>query len=60
MIKGLEQLRAIKTCPNLKNLHLQTLSADQQNPICQLKDYRSNLFSEFPQLKRLDSNSIAI
>ena len=54
MLKGLDQLRAIKTCPNLQNLHLMTLAADAQNPICQLNGYRQNLFAEFPNVKRLD------
>lgn len=60
MIKGLDQLRAIKTCPNLKNLHLQSLSGDGQNPICQLNNYRTNLFEEFSQVKRLDGTFSSI
>jgi len=34
MIKGVDQLRALKTCTNLKNMHLQTLTGANQNPIC--------------------------
>ena len=54
MIKTIDQLRALKTCPNLNNLHLQTLSAQNDNPLCQLNNYRANIFDEFPQVKRLD------
>ncbi len=43
MIKGLDQIQALKECPQLKNLHLQTLSGDLQNPICSLNNYRDNV-----------------
>ena len=60
MIKGLDQLRAIKTCQELKNLHLQSLSGDNENPLCQLNNYRNNVFDEFPQIKRLDGIFLAM
>ena len=34
MIKGLNSMTSLNTCPKLRNMHLQTLSGDQQNPIC--------------------------
>jgi len=43
LIKGIEQIRALKTCENLKNLHLQTLDGVNQNPICGLSNYRRNI-----------------
>lgn len=60
MIKGVDQLRALKTCPNLKNMNLQTLTGANQNPICELQNYRRNVFEELSQLKRLDGNSFSI
>jgi hypothetical protein len=57
-IKGLEQLRSLKSCLNLRNLHLQTLGGGSQNPICGLNNYRKNVLEDFPQVKRLDSNSL--
>lgn len=60
MIKSVDSLRAIKTCPQLKNLHLQSLSGQNDNPICQLNNYRGNIFDEFPQIKRLDGTWLFI
>jgi len=55
MIKGLDSLKALQSCPKLKNFHLQTLSGDGQNPICQLNGYRDNILSFLTQITRLDS-----
>jgi Leucine-rich repeat (LRR) protein len=55
MIKGLESLKSLQSCIKLKNLHLQTLGGDNQNPICQLNGYRDNLLSYLKQIGRLDS-----
>ena len=60
MIKGVDQLRALKTCSSLRNLKLQSLSGGNQNPICQLNNYRRNIFEEIPQIKRLDCNLVNI
>lgn len=45
LIKGIDQLRALKTCTGLRNLHLQCLSGNNENPICSLNQYRSNISS---------------
>lgn len=55
MIKGIDQLRALTDCPQLKNLHLQTLTAHDHNPVCELVSYRSNVTETLAQLRRLDS-----
>ena len=55
MIKSTDNLKALKSCNKLKNLHLQTLSGDRQNPICQLEGYRNNLLNFISQISRLDS-----
>lgn len=55
MIKSLDSLKALQSCPKLKNLHLQTLSGDGQNPICQLNGYRDNVLGFITQITRLDS-----
>lgn len=55
MIKGIDQIQSLKECPSLKNVHLQTLSGDFQNPICSLNDYRDNVLEFLDQIKRLDS-----
>ena len=54
MLKGIDQMRALADCSALRNLSLQTLSGNDPNPICDLADYRRNLLSHLPQLKRLD------
>jgi hypothetical protein len=55
LIKGLENLKPLKNCTALKNLHLQTLSGATPNPICGLNGYRNNTFDFLTQLRRLDS-----
>lgn len=55
MVKGLDALTALKSCNKLKNLHLQTLSGEGQNPICELNGYRNNTLEYLNQLSRLDS-----
>ena len=54
MIKGLNSIACLSSCPSLKNLHFQTLSGNQQNPMCELTNYRANVFDFLPQLARLD------
>lgn len=54
LLKGIDQLRALKGCTALRNLHLQTLAGANENPICSLNNYRTNVAGEFPQIKRLD------
>jgi hypothetical protein len=54
MVKGIDSLKALQSCKKLKNLHLQTLGGDGQNPICQLNGYRDNLLNYLTQLGRLD------
>ena len=54
MVKGLNSITSLSSCSNLKNLHFQTLSANQQNPICELNNYRSNVLEFLPLLSRLD------
>jgi len=44
LIKGVDQLKSLKTCQNLRNLHLQTLGGNNPNPICILGNYRKNMF----------------
>ena len=34
LIKSIDDLRALKTCPSLKNIHLQQLNGEDENPIC--------------------------
>lgn len=43
MLKSIESLSPLKTCDNLKNLHLQSLSGQEQNPVCELSGYRANV-----------------
>lgn len=54
MVKGTDNLKALQSCIKLRNLHLQTLGADGQNPICQLNNYRENLLGFLTQVTRLD------
>ena len=54
MVKSLESLRSLQSCVKLRNVHLQTLGGDGQNPICQLNSYRDNLLSYLTQVTRLD------
>lgn len=60
MIKSMESLKALQSCIRLKNLHLQTLGGDRQNPICQLNNYRESLLAFLGQINRLDSVPRAI
>lgn len=55
MVKGLEGLKALQSCDRLRNLHMETLTGEGQNPICQLEGYRDNLLSFLKQITRLDS-----
>ena len=57
LIKGLENLKSLKSCTGLKNIHLQTMSGDAMNPICGLNGYRNNVLDYLPQIRRLDSKS---
>ena len=58
MVKGLNSITSLSSCTNLKNLHFQTLSGDQQNPICELNNYRNNVLEFLPFLNRLDCNFV--
>ena len=58
MIKGLDQIKALQTCSKLKNIHLQKLSGDLENPICLLNDYRENMLSFLQQIVRLDGTCV--
>lgn len=40
VIKNVDSLTPFQTCPKLKNLNLQALSGLEQNPICELTNYR--------------------
>ena len=60
MIKGLESLRSLRSCNALKNIHLQTMSGEAQNPICGLNGYRKNVLDHLPQTGRLDSTFLVI
>jgi len=54
VIKGVDSLTPFQTCPKLKNLNLQTLCGLEQNPICELSNYRENVLQHLPELYRLD------
>lgn len=54
MIKSLDALESLTSCNKLKNLHLQALSGDHQNPICELNNYRNNVLDHLNQITRLD------
>ena len=58
MIKGMDQIKGLKECPALENVHFQALSGDQENPICSLNNYRQNILQFLEQIHRLDSNSM--
>ena len=58
MVKGLNSITSLSKCPNLKNIHFQTLSGDQQNPICELNNYRNNVLDFLPQITSLDSKFV--
>lgn len=60
MIKGQVSIDCLKNCDKLKNLHLQTLSGDMQNPICEMGGYRNKVLDSLAQIKRLDGKNIIL
>jgi hypothetical protein len=54
VIKALNNIIKLSTCSKLKNLHLQTLNGELQNPLCELPNYRGSVLECLPLLCRLD------
>lgn len=48
-------LKGLDNCKELRSLFLQTLSGNLKNPVCdENQNYRANIFSLIPSLRRLD------
>jgi hypothetical protein len=54
MIKAMNNIIKVGMCSKLKNLHLQTLNGELQNPICEVPNYRGSVLECLPLLSRLD------
>jgi Leucine-rich repeat len=53
-IKSIKNLAPLKDLPNLNSLVLRTVDGKNNNPCCDEKDYREQVFQTLPKLNRLD------